>query len=171
MRETYYKLINPILYYRIVGPGFHRELLGFSRPCNSFELMYLVGSEWKSDNFEKAKLDDHYLSYISLRRFGVTKPMKINPEACKYNWTKLVDSIQEEGVKTPLIAEVTDEGGFIVIEGKHRFGAASLIKPFNLDFKLPCLLIARDIFYTAKMWKQRHPNAFTSEGYSTYESK
>jgi len=171
MRETYYKLISPILYYRIIGPGFHRELLGFSRSCNSFELMYLVGSEWKTDTFEKVKLDDHYLSHISLKRFGITKPMAINPEVCKYDWVNLANSMQEVGVKSPLIVELTKEGGFIVTEGKHRFGAASLIKPFNLDFKLPCLLVARDIFYTVKMWKQRHPNPVDSEGFTTYTSK
>ena len=97
--------------------------------------------------------------------------MAINPEVCKYDWVNLANSMQEVGVKSPLIVELTKEGGFIVTEGKHRFGAASLIKPFNLDFKLPCLLVARDIFYTAKMWKQRHPNPVDSEGFTTYTSK
>jgi len=171
MRETYYKLISPILYYRIIGPGFHRELLGFSRSCNSFELMYLVGSERTSDNFEQVKLDDHYLSHISLRRFGITKPMVINTKECKYNWAKLVDSMQEVGIKSPLIVEATNGGGFIVTEGKHRFGAATLVEPFNLDYTLPCLLVARDICYTAEMWKQKHPNAFASGGFSNYGNR
>lgn len=172
VREKYKKLLNPILYWWIVGPGFHRELLGFSRPCNMFELMYLVGSEACGNNFEKVKLDSHYLSYISLKRLSITKPMTVASfTATKYPWLKLADSIKKEGFKCPLIVELTNTEGFVVTEGKHRFGAASLVEPFDPSLKLPCLMVKRDELYTAKMYKQPHPHPLTASGFKSYATR
>ena len=162
---------NPILYWQIVGPGFHEELLGFSRSCNMFELMHLIGSEKCGDNFEKVKLDDRYLSHLSLKTLGISKPMKVaKAMAAKYPWFKLAESLGKEGFRCPLIAEKCDHG-FKVIEGKHRFGASSLIEPFDVNRKLPCLVIVRDELYTKKMFKRPHPHPLAAGGFKTYATK
>ena len=171
-REKYRSLFNPILYWKIVGPGFHRELLGFSRPCNMFELIHLVGSEACSDNFQKVELDDLYISYLPLKRLRITKPMQVTEFMnTKYPWFKLAESIKEEGFKCALIVEVTNNHGFVVVEGKHRFGAASLVVPFNPSLKLPCLIVSRDELYTAKMFKQPHPHPLTPAGTKSFTRK
>lgn len=168
-REKYRSLSNPIPYWKIIGPGFHRELLGFPRPCNMFELMYLVGSEACDSNFQKRKLDDHYLCYISLKRLNMTKPMILTDfMKTKYPWAKLTESIKKEGIKCALIVELTDMNKLVVIEGKHRFGAASLVESFNLNLKIPCLIVKKDELYTAKMYKQKHPHPLTSSGFKIY---
>ena len=169
-RESYKQMSNPILYYRIVGPGFHRELFGFSRSVNAFELMGLIGSEPKHENYQKVKLDDYYLSFLSLARLGLTKPHKVTGKE-KYPWYKLADSIEEIGHICPLIVEITNPHGYLVLEGKHRFAATSLIEPFDKNRKLPCLLTKRDELYSVKMWKQKHPNPFAQGGVIKYGQK
>ncbi|RLI35822.1 hypothetical protein DRO66_06820 [Candidatus Bathyarchaeota archaeon] len=161
---------NPIIYYKIVGPGFHRELLGFSRPANVFELMGLIGSEAKHENFQKVRLDDHYLSYLTLKQLGLNFPHKVTGNE-KYPWFKLVDSIKEDGLICPLIVEMTGLNGYMVFEGKHRFAAISLIEPFDSGVEIPCLVTKTDELYTVKMFKQEHPNPFCSGGFATYAHK
>lgn len=161
-----------VSYHRIVF--FHKDLMGFSRPCSIFELMYLLGSEKGSaenpnPRFEKVKLDDHYISHIPLKRFVTIKDggATITKEMAEdYPWFDLAKSLEEEGFRIPVLAAIIPgEDGLFVIEGKHRATAASLIKPYNPDFLIPCILTVIDTFYTCKMFKQRHPDPSEDCGY------
>lgn len=164
---------NNIIYFRV--PFFHRELFGTSTPCNTFQLMWLLGSEKNMPHYEKAEVPEHCICHIPLCRVnGVGKgPMKLT-EGMKisYPWENLAKSIEEEGIRVPVIAEILPNGsGYIIIEGKHRVPACTLIKPFNPDFLIPCITVIRDIRYTVKMHKKPHPDPLDSRGYKVYENK
>jgi len=165
---------NLINYFQIIL--FHRELLGFKRSCNIFELMNLLGSEKSYNNFEKVKLDDHYISYIPLKRFSHIKHggLKLTPDMEKsYPWRKLAKSIEEEGIRTPVIVELFAgaTGDVIALEGKHRLAASSLIKPFNPEFPIPSLVVVWDPFYTLFMKNKKHPDPAVNDGYRKFPTK
>jgi len=186
IEEEYKKLSNPIMYYRILGPNHHVDLLGFHRSVNIFELMHLIKSEekdrlewreefrkvdddWVIDEAKRSErniklvkevIPDQYVSYIPLRKLNNhAKPAKVI--SSKYPWKRLAKSI-EKGFERPLVVEMSNRG-FVIVEGKHRSAAATLIEPFNPDFLIPCLVVILDKEYTAKMWKQPHPFPFGGE--------
>lgn len=170
--EKYAALPNPLMYYRLAVPAFHRELFGSSKPRNEFELMHLVGSEKGQDNFQKVKIDSHYLAYIPLKKFNINAPLKITQlGASKYPWYSLVVSIKKEGFKSPLIVRMLDNGSLLTVEGKHRLAASGMMEPFNPDFKLPSLLIVLDMAYTIKMFKKKHPYPFNESGFKIFGAK
>ena len=195
IEEEYKKLLNPILYYRIVGPHYHEQLMGFSRPANIFELMYLVISEenrdlWRKDFKESGNewvfdkevnrdtklaeevIPKEYISYIPLKKISNhNKPMKVTDfMSKKYPWKRLAKSIMK-GFERPLIIQRLEPLGFIVVEGKHRAAAATIIEPFNPDFVLPCLIVVLNKAYTVKMWKKPHPHPLSEEGMKQFERK
>jgi len=162
---------NNIVYFRV--PFFHKELFGTSKPCNSFQLMWLLGSERNMKHYEKAEVPEHCICHIPVGRFnGIGKgPMKLTKEMNEnYPWLELAKSIKEEGFRVPVVAELQAEG-FLTIEGRHRVAACTLIEPFDPNFPVPCIVVVRDPFYTVKMYKQRHPDPLDSCGYKTYHNK
>ena len=164
---------NNILYFRV--PFFHRELFGTSKPCNSFQLMWLLGSERNMAHYEKAEVPEHCICHVPLHRInGIGKgPMPLTEERKNgYPWISLAESIREEGMRVPAIIEILPNGaGFLTIEGKHRVAACTLIEPFDPDFLVPCITVVRDIRYTVKMHKQRHPDPLDPTGYKVYDNK
>ena len=165
---------NYVHYYKIIH--FHRDIFGFSRPCNIFELMHLIGSEKGSQNYQKVKLDDHYISYIPLHRFGSVRRggMKLTPDMEEsYPWHKLRKSIEENGIIVPLIVEIHNDirKRIRAVEGKHRAASISLIKPYNPFYPVPCLATVVDPIYTMYMHKRKHPDPGSSQGFRKFESR
>lgn len=163
---------NPILYYRVCL--FHEDLVGSSKSCNMFELMYLSGSEKSYNNFEQVKLDSRYISYLPLSCFPVTiRGTRITESMNKtYPWYKLAMSIISEGLRTPLIVQTFDSTNKVrVIEGKHRIGAIGMIKPYDPDYIIPSIAIVLDPIYTVSMYKKSHPDPATQSGFRKMESK
>lgn len=163
------KKINPLYYYRIVGPIAHRNLLGFTRPCNIFELMHLVGSEKDDPNFEKADYDRSFISFIPLKRLASSKLILTEDMSLNYPWIKLSESIRDNGVKIPIIANDIGHYRYIPIEGRHRIGASTLV--FDFEFKIPSVIVKVDKFYTFKMYKKPHPYPLSEEGFRKFNKK
>lgn len=162
---------NPLLYYKVICPVVHMDLLGFTRPCNIFELMHLVGSEKGCENFENGDYDASCVSYIPLRRL-ISHKIKLNDAMLEqYPWMKLAESIKEEGIRIPIIAMDSGDYKYLPIEGRHRVGAASIAYYPDFDVKIPTIIVKIDEIYTTKMYKQKHPNPMENEGFIKYESK
>ena len=193
IEKKYKTLMNPIMYYKVIGPGHHKELMGCSRPVNMFELMHRVNSEgsklnnWKEDfeggvfkgsNREVKLAHDvvpkKFISYVPIKKFAQgSKPLNTKiVESDKYPWRMLAKSIENVGFESLLIVDMTDRGDLVVIEGKHRVAASTLIEPFNPEFIIPCLVISLDRSYTIKMWKQPHPYPLSGDGkYKKFDRK
>jgi len=160
-----------ISYFRM--PVFHRELFG-TKPCNLFQLMWLVGSESNMTHYEKAEIPERYISQIPLGRFlGAGKrPMELTEARIRegYPWLELAKSIKEEGFRVPVIAEMQTDG-YLALEGRHRVAACSLIEPFDLNFLVHAIVVVRDPFYTTKMFRKPHPDPLDSTGFKIYHNR
>jgi len=137
---------NPVLYFRIVD--YHRRLLGDDISVNIWQLMDLVGSEVVLKNYEK-RIPDGCLTHIKIRDFGFSKLFEpTEAEKDGYPWVELAESIEKNGIVVPVIAErfVKGRGGYAyrMLEGKHRVPAATMIKPFDPDRLVPCLMVEYD---------------------------
>jgi len=169
-RKKFIKEVNLIRYFKILGPGFHYDIMGVKHASNLFEIMYLLGSEKGSNNFQKVVIDDYYISYIPL---GKIINNKLNIEYLMlliYPWYKLANSIKNEGMKSPVILERNNDK-FIVLEGRHRIGSSSLIEPYDKERKIPCLVVSIDEIYTLRMFKKSHPNPLVDLGFIQYDEK
>ena len=174
MNKAQLRFTNFVRYYKVIH--FHKDIFGFSRPCNIFELMNLVGSEKGSQNYQKVKLDDYYVSYLPLHRFGSVRRggMRLTPDMeASYLWHELRKSIEENGIIVPLIVEIynNNKKRTRVVEGKHRIGAISLIKPYHPFYPVPCLATVVDPIYTMYMHKRKHPDPGSSQGFRKFESR
>jgi len=153
---------NPVRYFKVIP--YHKEFIGFDRPCNIWELTHRMGSEKISEDFEKIKIDSKFITYVPLLFFGQVREggMIVTPAMAKnYPWYELASSIKKEGFRIPLVVEC---GTYIVIEGKHRIGAVSLIKPYNPDRLIPTILIKEDAVYSKMMFGRRHPYPLHGKG-------
>ena len=67
---------NPIRYYKI--QKYHREIMGFKKPCNIFELTYAMGSERKDDTrFEKVVFEKHGYGFLIRLKYLYKKSLNI----------------------------------------------------------------------------------------------
>lgn len=170
-RAKFIRERNPLLYYKVVCPVVHINLMGFTRPCNIFELMYLLGSEKGWENFENGDYDYSCISYIPLRRL-TSRKIKLNDAMLKqYPWIKLAESIKEEGIRTPIIAMDVGDFKYLPIEGRHRVGASSIAYYPDFDIKIPAIVVKIDEIYTIKMYKQKHPYPCNKEGFKLFKNK
>lgn len=161
--------MKPIAYFRVVN--YHKDLFCSEIPVNLWQLMALVGTEIPKDNYTE-RIPNKYLTFLKLKDFAniknnivsVTDKMKST-----YRWEMLAESIKTYGFICPVIVEQMHMPygvEFIVLEGKHRVAATTLIKPHNPDFIVPCLLVEKDVNYTIFMENKPHPNPFDKNGYT-----
>jgi len=161
--EAFVERNNAIRYFKIIPC--HEEFIGFERPCNIWEIMYRIGSE-RADKkrFEKVKIDKRFITYVPMSFFGQVRKggMVVTPAmAKKYPWFELAKSLEEEGFRIPLVVE---RGTYTVLEGKHRIGAVSLIKPYDPDRLIPSILVEEDPVYSAMMFGGKHPYPLHGKG-------
>ena len=144
--------MNEVLYYRIVD--YHEEITGDGKPLTIEQLMNLVGTEISLSEYLKKedKIDKKYIPYVKIHNF-VNVGENVNIDAVimhtskslqKYPWQKLADSLKENGMFVPVIAEKLVRGNRIsyqVLEGKHRVTATLLIEPYDKDTLIPCLVV------------------------------
>lgn len=162
---------NKIFYFTVIDH--HARLFPDHKFVNMWQLMHCVGSEVAG---KKVQLEDYVetlpldcISWITLREaIRATKPMNLTEDMKNhYKWIELRNSIQEHGLKIPLIVERKsgkNRDEYIVWEGKHRVAACTLLEPFNAEYKVPCLLIERNDAQTELMIGQKHINPLSSSG-------
>jgi len=153
---------NPVRYFKVIP--YHKEFMGFERPCNIWEMTHRMGSERVSEYFEKVKIEKRFITYVPLSFFQQVKVggMNVTPEMARnYPWFELAKSLEEEGFRIPIIAECES---YVVIEGKHRIGAVSLIQPYDPDMLIPTILVKEDPVYSAMMFGKKHPYPLHGKG-------
>ena len=140
------------VYYRVYK--YHEELFGNTTPVYIKELLLKLGTEVRTLDKYVAKVDKKYFTYIRLCDFlgRESRPKKLFTPDMKahYPWDNLVQSIKENGIIAPCIAErVFDKGilKYYVVEGKHRLTAALFVEPFNPDMLVPTIIVDRDMEY------------------------
>lgn len=167
-----------VLYYDVVK--WHKEVFGNNIPVNVWQLMHITGTESTSFVSPQASavapdvdLPKKYISSVKLYEFGVYNKGSIANKG-KYPWEKLINSINKEGLKKPILAERFINGEKITyraFEGKHRLRAFSLLEPFDKNRLVPCLIVDYNEEYSKKMFLQSHPNPLSSNGFHKSERR
>lgn len=162
--------MNTVFYYRLLKA--HQEFTESELPVNLWQLMRFI--ELKTPT--KQYFTNKYITFLKLSDINQVgnKPAQVDVNAItRYNWTKLLHSVEQDGIRQPIIAEqrfVEHQKQiiktYIALEGKHRIAVASMIKPYNPDFIIPCILVEQDSDYTNFMQHKVHPNPMHACGWS-----
>ena len=141
---------NPVLYFKIVK--YHKRLVGNSVSLNAWQLMDLVKTEIPIENYKNIIPDD-CITYVKIYDFGIRRPFEpTDAQKKSYPWVNLAKSVEKLGLKIPVIAErilgSQGKNGYVGLECKHRLSVFSMLKPFDSDRLVPCLVVEYDPKHT-----------------------
>lgn len=130
-------------------PNYHKELFGDSKLRTKEELLEKMFGVSYTDFLENWSRLDHELTKETERFFYMVKVSDLRNYCCHEGWqytypnnkhVKLIEDIKKNGIKVPLLV-VEYKGGYFVVEGHHRAGAANML---GIE-KVKCLVLRKEI--------------------------